>query len=78
MLVESDHIPACTHLLFAIKNLERIGDHATNIAETIQFLVAGKHVAERRPKHMGGEAGEPARKDETPKTSDENTPGGTP
>jgi len=78
MLVEPDHIPACTHLLFAIKNLERIGDHATNIAETIQFLVAGKHVAERRPKHMGGEAGEPARKDETPKTSDENTPGGTP
>ncbi len=50
MLVESDHVLACTHLLFAIKNLERIGDHATNIAETIQFLVAGKHMAEKRPK----------------------------
>jgi phosphate transport system protein len=50
MLVESDHVLACTHLLFAIKNLERIGDHATNIAETIQFLVMGTHMAEKRPK----------------------------
>ncbi|MDX2221940.1 MAG: phosphate signaling complex protein PhoU [Rhodospirillaceae bacterium] len=50
MLVEHDHVLPCTHLLFCIKNLERIGDHATNIAETIQFLVAGKQLAERRPK----------------------------
>ena len=50
MLVESDHVLACTHLLFVIKNFERIGDHATNIAETIQFLVAGTHMAEKRPK----------------------------
>jgi len=50
MLVESDHVLACTHLLFVIKNFERIGDHATNIAETIQFLVAGTHIAEKRPK----------------------------
>ncbi len=50
MLVESDHVLACTHLLFAIKNFERIGDHATNIAETIQFLVAGTRMAEKRPK----------------------------
>ena len=50
MLMESDHVIACTHLMFAIKNLERIGDHATNIAETIQFLVMGTHIAERRPK----------------------------
>ena len=50
MLMESDHVIACTHLLFAIKNLERIGDHATNIAETIQFLVLGTHIAEKRPK----------------------------
>jgi len=50
MLVEPDHVLACTHLLFAIKNFERIGDHATNIAETIQFLVAGTQLAEKRPK----------------------------
>ena len=50
MLTESDYVLACTHLLFVIKNFERIGDHATNIAETIQFLVAGQHLAEKRPK----------------------------
>jgi len=50
MLVESDHVLACTHLMFVIKNFERIGDHATNIAETIQFLVAGTQVVEKRPK----------------------------
>ncbi len=48
MLVESDHVLACTHLMFVIKNLERIGDHATNIAETIQFLIAGTQLAEKR------------------------------
>ncbi len=50
MLVDSERIFSCTHLLFAIKNFERIGDHATNIAETIQFLVAGTQLAEKRPK----------------------------
>ena len=50
MLVESDHVLACTHLMFVIKNFERIGDHATNIAETIQFLVGGTLIVERRPK----------------------------
>lgn len=53
MLVESDHVLPCTHLLFVIKNLERIGDHATNIAETIQFLVMGTRMAEKRPKRGG-------------------------
>ncbi|MCB2107060.1 MAG: phosphate signaling complex protein PhoU [Rhodobacteraceae bacterium] len=48
MLVEHDYVLPCTHLLFCIKNLERIGDHATNVAETIQFLVAGTQLAERR------------------------------
>ena len=38
------------HLLFGAKNLERIGDHATNIAETIYFLVEGKALREERPK----------------------------
>ncbi len=50
MLEEPDTVPACTHLLFMIKNLERVGDHATNIAETIQFLVAGKPISAERPK----------------------------
>jgi phosphate transport system protein len=59
MLTESDHVLACTHLLFVIKNFERIGDHATNIAETIQFLVAGTHMAEKRPKRSA-RAVEPA------------------
>jgi phosphate transport system protein len=48
MLVEADHILTCTHLLFVIKNLERIGDQATNIAETIQFLVAGTNMTYKR------------------------------
>jgi len=56
MLSDPDHVPACTHLLFCIKSLERIGDHATNIAETIQFLVAGKALAERRPKQTASQA----------------------
>jgi phosphate transport system protein len=36
--------------LFAAKNIERIGDHATNIAETIYFLVVGEPLTEERPK----------------------------
>ncbi len=47
MLVDSDQVLTCTHLMFVIKNLERIGDHAANIAETIQFLVAGVAPTER-------------------------------
>jgi len=62
MLMDTDQVLSCTHLLFAIKNFERIGDHATNIAETIQFLVAGTHMAEKRPKRpppSGGPAETP-------------------
>jgi phosphate transport system protein len=36
---DAPSITACTHLLFIAKNLERIGDHATNIAEEIWFLI---------------------------------------
>ena len=39
-----------THLLFIAKNFERIGDHATNIAETIYFLIKGEYLTEKRPK----------------------------
>jgi phosphate transport system protein len=38
------------HLLFVAKNLERIGDHATNIAETIHYAVTGEVLSEARPK----------------------------
>ena len=41
MMVDPAVIPACAHLLFVAKNLERIGDHATNIAENVWFVVRG-------------------------------------
>ncbi|MEY4782556.1 MAG: Repressor protein PhoU, partial [Pseudomonadota bacterium] len=40
----------CAHLLFVAKNLERIGDHCTNIAEEIHFLVTGEQLPTERPK----------------------------
>ncbi len=49
MMEDPRNIAACTHLLFAAKILERIGDHATNIAENVHFLVSGT-VPEDRPK----------------------------
>ena len=39
-----------THLLFIAKNIERIGDHATNIAEHIYFLIKGTQIKGQRPK----------------------------
>lgn len=50
MLEDPRMIGACTHLLFATKNIERIGDHATNIAENIYYLVNGRTLREERPK----------------------------
>ena len=50
MMEDPRNITPCTHLLFIAKNLERIGDHATNIAETIHFQVVGHTIAEKRPK----------------------------
>jgi len=44
------NITPCTHLLFIAKNIERMGDHATNIAENIHFLVTGKRLEGGRPK----------------------------
>lgn len=41
MMEDARNITACTHLLFMAKNLERVGDHATNIAENLWFLVHG-------------------------------------
>ncbi|MDA1198208.1 MAG: phosphate signaling complex protein PhoU [Proteobacteria bacterium] len=48
------NIKSSTHLLFASKNLERMGDHATNIAEVIYYLVTGNNVYGERPKVTTG------------------------
>ena len=50
MMEDPRNISACTHLLFCAKNIERIGDHATNIAETVHYLVTGESPAGERPK----------------------------
>jgi len=44
------NITFCTHLLFCAKNIERIGDHATNIAEAIAYVVTGEQPAGNRPR----------------------------
>jgi phosphate transport system protein len=50
MIEDPRTISACAHLLFVAKNLERIGDHCTNIAEEIHFLVTGETLTSERPK----------------------------
>jgi phosphate transport system protein len=50
MMEDPRNIGLCTHLLFGAKNIERIGDHTTNIAENIYYLVHGRTLAEDRPK----------------------------
>lgn len=51
-MVEDPHsITACTHLLFIAKNIERIGDHATNIAENVWFVARGEPLNEPRDKY---------------------------
>jgi phosphate transport system protein len=50
MMEDPRNITPCTHLLFIAKNLERIGDHTTNIAETIYYAVEGEVLPDTRPK----------------------------
>lgn len=50
MMEDPRNIGLCTHLLFCAKNMERIGDHTTNIAETVHYLVLGTLIGEERPK----------------------------
>ena len=50
MMEDPRNIGACTHLLFMAKNIERIGDHATNIAETLNYVITGRPMAEERVK----------------------------
>ena len=50
MMEDPRNISFCTHLLFCTKNIERMGDHATNIAETVHYMVEGRPLADERPK----------------------------
>lgn len=50
MMEDPRNITPCTHLLFCAKNIERIGDHATNIAETIYYMTTGSQPEGERPK----------------------------
>jgi phosphate transport system protein len=51
MMEDPRSISFCTHLLFCAKNIERIGDHTTNIAETVHYLVTAETLAIDRPKN---------------------------
>jgi len=50
MMEDPRNITACTHLLFCAKNIERIGDHATNIVETVFYVATGEQLPPERPK----------------------------
>jgi phosphate transport system protein len=50
MMEDPRNITFCIHLMFCAKNIERIGDHATNIAETVYYMVEGRPIADERPK----------------------------
>ncbi len=50
MMEDPRNITPCTHLLFIAKNLERMGDHATNIAEMVYYTVTGQVLPDTRPK----------------------------
>ena len=50
MMEDPRNITPCTHLLFIAKNLERVGDHTTNIAETVYYAVEGEPIPDVRPK----------------------------
>ena len=53
MMEDPRNITFCTHLLFCSKNLERVGDHATNIAETVHYIVTGHTLPPERPRGIG-------------------------
>ncbi len=57
MMEDPRNISFCTHLLFCSKNLERIGDHTTNISETVVYLVTGESMPSERPKTRAAASG---------------------
>jgi phosphate transport system protein len=50
MMEDPRNITFCIHLLFSAKNIERMGDHATNIAETVHYMIRGEPLVSERPK----------------------------
>jgi len=50
MMEDPRNISFCIHLMFCAKNIERIGDHATNVAETVFYIIEGQQMLEKRPK----------------------------
>jgi phosphate transport system protein len=50
MIEDPRNITFCIHLMFCAKNIERMGDHATNIAETVYYMIEGKPITDERPK----------------------------
>jgi phosphate transport system protein len=50
MMEDPRNITFCMHLMFCAKDIERMGDHATNIAETVYFMVEGRAITDQRPK----------------------------
>ena len=50
MMEDPRNITFCIHLMFCAKNIERMGDHATNIAETVHYMVEGRPITDQRPK----------------------------
>jgi phosphate transport system protein len=50
MMEDPRNIGICIHLVFCAKNIERMGDHATNIAETVYYMAEGRPLTDERPK----------------------------
>ena len=50
MMEDPRNISFCIHLMFCAKNIERIGDHATNIAETVFYMIEGQQIQTPRPR----------------------------
>jgi phosphate transport system protein len=50
MMEDPRNITFCIHLMFCAKNIERMGDHATNIAETVHYMIEGHAILDERPK----------------------------
>ena len=59
MMEDPRSIGVCAHLLFCAKNLERVGDHATNIAETTHYMIMGDMLSSDRPKADGSSGVDP-------------------
>jgi phosphate transport system protein len=50
MMEDPRNITFCIHLMFSAKNIERMGDHTTNIAETVHYMIEGRTITDERPK----------------------------